>query len=281
MRIIRTIISADSTKKYYFKTVSEKKEHIEACLLNLPNYGYIICVSSQIGCSQQCRFCASGCKPFIRNLSSLEMEEQVALIIDDNPSLYENGFQVTYMGSGEPLVNYENVFASIDSLRKKYNTLQKVNISTTYPISFDFQKIDWSKYKNFLHFQYSLHFAKDDDRKKYLSSNLLTINEAILNLNIISSKINDRYKINYIPFDRLNDSAEDINLLHKIVGNSQNAILKISEMSEIDNCKISSSKSFNEFAKKIIQNYKDVEIFKSSGKDVNAGCGQFYNESIM
>ena len=93
MKIIRTIISADSTKKYYFKADDEKKEHVEACLLNLPNYGYIICISSQIGCSQQCGFCASGCKPFIRNLSSLEMEEQVELIVNDNPSLYKNNLE--------------------------------------------------------------------------------------------------------------------------------------------------------------------------------------------
>ena len=125
MKISKTIISDDNTKKYYFKASDSQNEHIEACLLNLKKYGYIICVSSQIGCSQRCSFCAAGNKRFVRNLSAEEIYQQVELIIKDNKDLETNSFQITYMGSGEPFNNYSNVFTSIDAIREDFYNVKK------------------------------------------------------------------------------------------------------------------------------------------------------------
>ena len=203
MNIIRTDISNDKTKKYFMK-VSDAG-HIEACLLYLSPYGYIICVSSQIGCSQKCKFCAASKSCFTRNLSCDEIREQVQIIIDDNPQLLKTGFQITYMGSGEPLCNYKNVFESIDLFRQQYSSLSKVNISTTCPSQSEecFKNIDWEKYKDFLHFQYSLHFTDDNERYKFMWPKLLKITDAIKYLNTISGMTNDIYRINYIPFNEL------------------------------------------------------------------------------
>lgn len=283
MKIVKVDISSDKTKKYYFKPSDSTNVHIEACLLNLAKYGYIICVSSQIGCAQACKFCAASKSNLVRNLSSFEIAQQVELIIDDNPQLLDKGFEVTYMGSGEPLSNYENVFDSIDDLRAKYLTMRKANISTTCPaISREcFKNISWEKYKNFLHFQYSLHFPSDADRFKYLSTNLLKIDDAIEWLNKISTAINDVYKLNYIPFDQLNDTDIYIRKLSNIMATTQNAKLKISKMCEIYGSKLFPSKSFDAFAVSVKEVIDNAEIFYSDGTDVNAGCGQFYNNSIL
>ena len=283
MKISKPVISDDNTKKYYFIANDSQSEHIESCLLNLKNYGYIICVSSQIGCSQKCAFCAAGNKRFVRNLSTDEIYQQVELIIKDNNQLEKNPFQITYMGSGEPFNNFSNVFSSIDAIRKDFKKVQKINISSTFPKSAEksIHNKDWSAYEGFLHFQYSLHFTKDDLRKKYLCTNLLKIDDALNHLNRISNIINDVYKINYIPFDGLNDDNTNINELFVIMSKSNNAILKVSNMCNIAGTKLLPSKRFEPFVKRIINLIPNTEVFYSDGTDVNAGCGQFYNDSIL
>lgn len=283
MEIFRVDTSNDHTKKYYFRISRLLNEYIEACLLHLSEDRHIICVSSQIGCSQKCEFCAAKNSENIRNLSSAEIQEQIQLVMKDNPQLAADKFQVTYMGSGEPLSNYKNVFDSINNIRSEFSNLNKVNISTTCPSNSKqcFEDTDWKLYQNFLHFQFSLHFTQDIERHRYLSPNLMKISEAIGFLNHISTLLNDTYKLNYIPFEGLNDSREKGDELKKIMDTTQNAILKISTMCVINGCKLSPSKSFNQFsdyAKSIIEH---TEIFSSNGTDVNAGCGQFYNESIL
>ena len=244
MNIIRTDISDDKTKKYFIKVADAG--HIEACLLSLPQYGYIICISSQIGCSQKCKFCASSKCCFIRNLSCDEIIGQVRIVVDDNPQLLKTGFQITYMGSGEPLCNYKNVFESIDFFRQQYPCLTKVNISTTCPSQSKecFDNIDWKKYKNLLHFQYSLHFTADNERYEFMWPKLLKINDAIKYLNKISNITNDIYKVNYIPFNNMNDGESDIKKLLEIMSVTTNAKLKIRWMCEVCNSTFLPSDNF-------------------------------------
>ncbi len=283
MKITKIIISDDNTQKYFIDVGEESKIHIEACLLNLPKYGYIICVSSQLGCSQKCKFCAAGNTGFIRNLTAREIEEQIQLIVSSVPVLEYEKFQVTYMGSGEPLCNYKNVFDSIDNIRQKFKNLSKVNISTTYPTCAKefLEKVNWQKYKDFIHFQYSLHFTDDTERYEFLYSQLVKISDAICSLNHISKLLNDSYKINYIPFDSINDDDNHINELIKIMNTTKNAVLKISTMCEINGTSLMPSRAFSDFSKRVKNKIENVEIFNSDGIDINAGCGQFYNESIL
>ena len=203
--------------------------------------------------------------------------------MENNAYLLEDGFQVTYMGSGEPLSNYYNVFCSINEMRRIYPALSRVNISTTCPDESKscFDSIDWRAYKGFMHIQYSLHFTNDEYRSKYLYPRLMKISDVINYLNIISEKICDTYKINYILFDGLNDNKECVLDLCNIMNTTTNAILKISAMSDVTGSILRPSKNFEPFvscAKEII---KKIEVFYSDGTDVNAGCGQFYNDSIL
>lgn len=283
MNILNVIKSNDSTKKYFFDTVDGCDNHIEACLLNLERHGHIICISSQIGCSRKCLFCAAGHKKFLRNLYVEEIIDQVKLIVDDNYALKNENFQITYMGSGEPFENIDNVFESIDYFRTKYSNLQKINISTIFPKSICEKShlIKWEKYKDFLHFQFSMHFSNDYDRRKYFQSELPSILESINCLNNISYQINDTYRINYILFDGINDGIKQIYELNNIMNKTNNAVLKISQMCAISDSPLKPSNKFAIFVNELKKYNYQYEIFQSDGTDINAGCGQFYNDSII
>ena len=275
---MRKIASKDNkTIKYIF----DVEEHtIESCLLKLEKYGTVVCVSSQIGCSQNCRFCASGRKRFVRNLSFEEIIFQVVQIMKDEPKYFEDSFQITYMGSGEPFSNQENVLNSIDFFLNEYSNLSRINISTMLPhLNIDTDCL--AKYKNRLHIQYSLHFTDDKVRRRYFNNDCLpTIEQSIRLCDEISKIIIDKYAINYILIDNVNDSVEAANQLVEVVKNS-NGYLKISELCSIVNSKFNPSSNSNDFIDVLSRSGIYFETFKSDGKDVNAGCGQFYNDSVI
>ena len=108
-------VSADTTKKYLFKLnddlaiesvliPSTKKSSEEEKRLTL-------CVSTQVGCPLDCKFCATGTMGFTRNLTAGEIVDQVIQVQRNNQKRITN---LVYMGMGEPLLNYENVMKSID-----------------------------------------------------------------------------------------------------------------------------------------------------------------------
>lgn len=287
MELIKSTTSLDETKKYYFQPFGQSEvqynHHIEACLLYLQRHGNIICVSSQLGCSQSCTFCAAGIRPFIRNLTSSEIEHQVKWIVEDNPKLRQSKFQVTYMGSGEPLANWNSVFSSINNLRDHNRSLEKVNISTIWPMiaTACSQTIDWRQYVGFIHLQFSLHFPDDAERGTYFRAQLPSILESIDCLEHIAQLVHDTYRINYVVFDGVNDTDQHIKKLAEIMKHTKNAVLKISQMCEIKDCKLAPSHNFEIFVQKVKQLSIPCEVFKSSGTDIHAGCGQFYNNSVI
>jgi 23S rRNA (adenine2503-C2)-methyltransferase len=273
--------SNDGTIKYYF-TNGEKDFQIESCLLNLKKYepnGNIVCISSQLGCSQNCAFCAAGIREFRRNLTKTEILEQVLLIIKDLPMRFINPFQITYMGAGEPFCNIRNVLESAHYLIDNFDNISKINISTTLPTtSINIENFNFLK--NRLHLQYSLHFVNENLRIKYLNVNLPTIEESLNYLDILSNYVNDKYSINYLLFDNINDSENDAKQLVNILKN-RNVFLKISEPCEITSSIFKPSTKLNNFIDIIKLSNIQYEIFISDGQDVNAGCGQFYNDSII
>ena len=105
--IIRKLESKDGTKNYLFDVLDGNA--IETVLMEY-KHGYSICVSSQIGCKMGCKFCASTGIPFVRNLTSGEIVEQILAVQRDTGVKVSN---IVFMGIGEPLDNYENVIKAI------------------------------------------------------------------------------------------------------------------------------------------------------------------------
>ena len=105
--ILKKQVASDGTKKYLFDVLDGNA--IETVLMEY-HHGYSICVSSQIGCKMGCKFCASTGIPFIRNLTSGEIVEQIMAVERDENIRISN---IVFMGIGEPLDNYDNVVGAI------------------------------------------------------------------------------------------------------------------------------------------------------------------------
>lgn len=278
MIIKEKYVSNDKTIKYEFYVSAQSMEVVESCLLSLKKHGTVICVSSQIGCQQKCHFCAAGSKPFVRNLSVEEILSQVAYIINDQPTYFEDGFQITYMGSGEPFKNYDVLIQSIYEFFNKYTILTKVNISTILP-SLEIDINSFSAFKNKVHFQYSLHFPDDLRRHIHLRETLPSISNSIVLLDQLAKLTNDIYSINYLLLKDINDSDEDAVQVSKLI--RPLSYLKVSQFCEVMGVPYLPSERCKEFVEILKLQKVRYEQFYSLGTDVNAGCGQFYNNSIV
>ena len=125
--------------KYLFEL--SDKEHVESVLMR-HDYGLSICVSSQVGCNMGCKFCESGRRKKVRNLTAGEMTEQILKIEND---INEKITHVVIMGIGEPFDNYENVTNFIKIIKDQDNA-DKQNGGNSHRITFtEFKKADESK----------------------------------------------------------------------------------------------------------------------------------------
>ena len=114
IRVDATQYSNDGTIKSRFKTFDD---HLIEGVLIPTEKRNTACVSSQIGCSLTCKFCATGKMERKRNLSFDEIYDQVALLNEQSEKMYNKKLSnIVYMGMGEPLLNYKNVLKSIDRI---------------------------------------------------------------------------------------------------------------------------------------------------------------------
>ena len=111
--IVKKLESKDGTKKYLFGL--NDGNAIESVLMQY-HFGKTVCVSSQIGCKMGCKFCASTGIPFVRNLTSGEIVEQILAIEQDIEDKISN---IVFMGIGEPFDNYDNVINAIKILNNQ------------------------------------------------------------------------------------------------------------------------------------------------------------------
>ncbi|MFZ5564440.1 MAG: 23S rRNA (adenine(2503)-C(2))-methyltransferase RlmN, partial [Thermodesulfobacteriota bacterium] len=112
LRVARTQQSADGTRKYLFALADG--EHIESVLIPEEDH-YTLCVSTQVGCAQGCAFCMTAKKGFVRNLTPAEITGQI-LDVRKTLDKEEKLTNIVLMGMGEPLANYDNVIASLDTI---------------------------------------------------------------------------------------------------------------------------------------------------------------------
>ncbi|MCX7737989.1 MAG: radical SAM protein [Hydrogenothermaceae bacterium] len=171
--------------------------------------GNTLCVSSQVGCSIRCTFCASGMNGFIRNLSFQEIVDQYRLVV-------ESGYEVkniTFAGIGEPLLNWQNVKTSFEYFK---SLGLKVSFYTTgFPILYFRQLLDINHNGVTL----SIHSVYDEKRKSIIPNSqkveelLEILEEHIKNL---SSRKKKLYSLGYLLIKDINDSEKEIEELIRI-----------------------------------------------------------------
>lgn len=277
MQILSSFRSSfDDTIKYQIQTADNYT--IEACVIFFwdKTAPINICISSQVGCECRCSFCITGHKKYIRNLSSEEILDQVNLIFQHSPELYSHFFEITYMGTGEPLLNMSAMFASAQLIANRYHLLSRINISSIFPHS-DVPIEEIKMLSCPVHFQYSLHFLTDDLRTKYFRRKLAPISDALSLLTKISAITNRKFCINYILFEGINDSIADAKKLAQIV-KSVPAYVKISQYCPITNSQLQPSQNFSNFTDVLSSSGIPWKYFESKGADIHAACGHLLSD---
>ena len=240
------------------------------------------CISSQVGCSLSCTFCATGRLKLLRNLSAGEIVDQVVYLKNQAEERYgQNLTNIVYMGMGEPLLNYKNVLQSVDRLCSEDGlgiSPKRITVSTA-GIAKMIRKLGDDDVK--FNLALSLHAANDKKRDKIMeineSNNLSELSEA---LEYFHEKTGSRVTFEYIIFKDFNDEIEDARELAnfaKCVPCKINIIeynpIENGEFQQADVHKVDAFAAFLE-SKNLI-----VNVRRSRGKDIDAACGQLANKN--
>jgi 23S rRNA (adenine2503-C2)-methyltransferase len=280
IKIDTSQVSSDRTIKNAFRLFDN--QIIEGVLIPTDSR-MTACVSSQVGCSLTCKFCATGKLDRIRNLEAAEIYDQVAIIKKQSEEQYNIPLtNIVYMGMGEPLLNYANVIKSIEKITSPEGlnmSPQRITVSTA-GISKMIKKLgdDGVKFNLAL----SLHAANDEKRDKIMPinehNNLEALKEAI---KYFYDKTQTRITYEYIVFNNFNDSLKDAAELADFC-KSTPCKINLIEYNSIgdgvfENAKIDRIEAFKKFldSKNLI-----VNIRRSRGKDIDAACGQLANKSV-
>lgn len=257
-------------KKYLFKLKDER--YIEAVLMH-HDYGYSLCVSSQVGCNMGCAFCESGRLKKIRNLETNEMVLQI-LKIEEIENIRIS--RVVLMGIGEPFDNYENIIDFIDIINSGKGIDiggRHITVSTCGVVP---------KIKEFIYngkqvnLAISLHAPNDKIRNEIMPISKAYPMELLIETLKEYIKITGRrVTFEYILLDSINDSEKCALELAKLI-KGMNAYVNLIPYNETSHIKFkrSSEKTIMNFYDVLKKNKIQVTIRKEFGGNVSAACGQ-------
>ena len=239
------------------------------------------CISSQVGCSLSCKFCATGTMARIRNLTAGEIYDQVVAIMNKSKEVYNLPLtNIVYMGMGEPLLNYKNVIRSIhfitsdEGLEMSY---KRITLSTS-GISKMIRKLADDNVK--VNLALSLHAASEEIRNNIMpigGSN--SLNDLRDSLKYYFSKIKRKITYEYVLLKDVNDRIKDADDLYKFTKHIPSKVNLI-EYNPVDGLGFekSTEKSTELFINHLDSRRVNVGLRRSRGKDINAACGQLANK---
>jgi 23S rRNA (adenine2503-C2)-methyltransferase len=235
------------------------------------------CVSSQVGCSLTCSFCATGYMDRKRNLEAFEIYDQVVLIRDQAQEKY--GIPLTnivYMGMGEPLLNYSNVLKSVEMITSPDGlgmASRRITVSTA-GIAKMIKKLGDDQVK--FNLALSLHAANDTKRNQIMPINESNTLEALSEaLRYFYDKTENEITLEYIMFNKFNDTVDDARELYEFARKlpCKINIIEYNPIAQADfvNAEADALAKFVAYleSKKMI-----VNVRRSRGKDIDAACGQ-------
>ena len=239
------------------------------------------CISSQVGCSLACEFCATGTLKLERNLTAAEIYDQVFILNEEAISNFGKPLSnIVYMGMGEPLLNYKAVLGSIDFITTEKGlgmSPKRITVSTA-GISKMIKKLGDDEVR--FNLAISLHSASDSKRDILMPINQkINLEELRDSVRYFYDKTGSRVTYEYILFKDLNDSMEDAQKLTQFTKASPCKINLI-EYNTVDDLPYekSSNRVTENFMKYLEERNILVTLRKSKGKDINAACGQLVNK---
>lgn len=240
-----------------------------------------VCVSSQVGCSLSCKFCATGYLPRKRNLGFDEIVDQVVGVNEQAIKHYGKGLtNIVFMGMGEPLLNYKNVMKAIDKITSPDSmgmSPRRITVSTAGVAKMIRQLgDDQVRFK----LAVSLHAANDMKRDEIMpineSNNLAELVEA---LNHFYTMTKNEITFEYILFKDFNDSLKDADELIKLYRRVPVDLVNIIEYNTIDDADFSKPEESvtDKFMQYLESKKVNARLRRSRGKDIDAACGQLAN----
>ena len=240
------------------------------------------CVSSQVGCSLDCLFCATARLKRMRNLNPDEIYDQVVAIDKESKLYFKRPLSnIVFMGMGEPLMNYNNVIKAIEKITSPEGlgmSAKRITVSTSgVPKMIKKMADDEVKF----HLAVSLHSAIDEVRTSIMPFNetfpLEDLKEA---LEYWYAKTKEPVSYEYVVWKGINDSQKDIDALVKFCKYVPCKV-NIIEYNPIDDgdFKQASKESIQQYIQHLEKNRIVVNVRRSRGKDIDAACGQLANKS--
>lgn len=271
--------SNDGTIKYAFEL--HDKNIVEGVLIPTEER-MTACISSQVGCSLTCKFCATGYMKRIRNLDASEIYDQVVEIRRQAEEVYQKPLtNIVYMGMGEPLLNYQNVLQSVEHITSPQGlgmSAQRITVSTA-GIAKMIRQLGDDNVK--FNLALSLHAANDQKRNQMMpineTNNLQTLREA---LKYFFNKTKNPVTYEYIVFKDFNDTLQDAEELYRFCKHlpCKVNIIEYNPIAEAtyENTQQDRLERFRDY---LHQKGITVNIRKSRGKDIDAACGQLANKN--
>jgi 23S rRNA (adenine2503-C2)-methyltransferase len=240
------------------------------------------CVSSQVGCSLDCKFCATARLKRMRNLNPDEIYDQV-VVIDKQSRLYHNHklTNIVFMGMGEPLMNYKNVLKSIEMITSPEGlgmSSKRITVSTSGVPKMIKKMADEAVKFNLA---VSLHSAIDEVRTSIMPFNTtFPLQDLKASLEYWYEKTKRAITYEYVVWEGINDRKEDIKALVqfcKYVPCKVNLI----EYNPIDDGQFqqASNAALNNYISNLEMHDITVNVRRSRGKDIDAACGQLANKA--
>lgn len=240
------------------------------------------CVSSQVGCSLDCKFCATARLKRMRNLNPDEIYDQV-VAIDNESRLYFNRplSNIVFMGMGEPLMNYNNVIKSIDKITSPEGlgmSPKRITVSTSgVPKMIKKMADDNVKFN----LAVSLHSAIDEVRTSIMPFNkTFPLNDLREALEYWYAKTKRKISYEYVVWKGINDTQKDIDAFVKFCKYVPCKV-NIIEYNPIDDgdFKQATNEALEHYINTLEKNRIVVNVRRSRGKDIDAACGQLANKT--
>lgn len=279
LTIDTTQLSSDGTIKTRFKTWDG---HMVEGVMIPTETRTTACVSSQIGCSLSCKFCATGYIERKRNLEFDEIYDEVVLINQQSEKMQGKKLtNIVFMGMGEPLLNYKNVLRAIERITSPDGLAmspRRITVSTA-GVAKGIRQLGDDKVKFKL--ALSLHAATDAKRHEIMpindTNNIKTLVDA---LNYFYKQTGNEITFEYILFKNFNDSLKDADDLIKIYRQVPADLINIIEYNPIDFAKFEKpdEEKVEAFIQYLTKNRVNARLRRSRGKDIDAACGQLANK---
>jgi 23S rRNA (adenine2503-C2)-methyltransferase len=272
--------SSDGTVKSRFRTADG---HLVEGVLIPTEERQTACVSSQIGCSLSCKFCATGYMERKRNLDYDEIYDEVVLLNQQAETTYGKKLSnIVFMGMGEPLLNYRNVLKAIERIGAPDGlgmSHKRITVSTAGVAKMIHQLGDDKvRFKLAL----SLHAANDHKRSEIMPINDTNNLKALIDaLNYFYKQTGSEITFEYILFNQFNDSLKDADELIKVYRQVPADLVNIIEYNPIDAARFSkpSEAITEQFMEHLTKNRVNARLRRSRGKDIDAACGQLANKA--